>query len=84
MTISTIKYKKYRTSDGKDFDNYTEAVNYETEDSFHEWYNNDKELFSFCAGHTIESALMLSWIKDHETFLYNFLHRRHYLLSKEE
>lgn len=84
MTISTITYKKYRTSNGKDFDTYKEAVNHETEDSFHEWYNNDRELIGNYEGSLIDSDLMLDWIKDNEIFLYNFLHRRHYLLSKKE
>lgn len=80
MAIAEIICKKYRTSDGKDHDTYSKAYIHETEDSFHEWYNNDHELIGNYEGSIIDSELMLSWIKDNEQFLYNFLDSRKKLI----
>lgn len=76
MAIAEIIYKKYRTTDGKDHDTYEQAYKHETEDRFHEWYNNDHELIGDYEGSIINSELMLRWIKRHEQFLYNFLNNR--------
>lgn len=83
MTISTITYKKYQTSDGTIFDTYEKAFKHENEEGFHQWYD-DHELFGLYEGSKIDSDQMFKWITENEDFLYSFLNSRHLLSKKEE